>query len=65
MARSTCCFPSGLQKSFGPWTTYGGGGYAIKPSRQVNLSDSYHILLSAGRDIKGKNIFASTSPQWF
>jgi hypothetical protein len=28
---TTCFLPLWLQKSFGPWTTYGGGGYWINP----------------------------------
>ena len=32
-------FPLWLQKSWGPWTTYGGGGYAINPApEQRNYS---------------------------
>jgi hypothetical protein len=103
--------PVWVQKSWGPWTTYGGGGYWINPgagnknywqfggviqreiakaftvgaelfhftkkeeegsSRTgfnvgaiVNLTEDYHILLSAGRDIEGDNRFSSYAAfQW-
>ncbi len=103
--------PLWLQKSWGPWTTYGGGGYWINPGagntnywqagwllqRQlvkaltvgtelfftskkedagssrfafkvgaiVNLTDDYHVLLSAGRDFSGDNLFSSYAAfQW-
>ncbi len=103
--------PIWLQKSFGPWTTYGGAGYWINPGAGntnylqggwlvqraivgaltvggelfyqtkrtddgssrfafnvgaiVNLTENYHVLLSAGRDISGDNTFASYAAfQW-
>ena len=94
-----------FQKSWGPWTTYGGGGYWINQgegnknwwffgwllqreitkqfslgaelfhrtiSREggesgtgfnvgavINLTEDHHILLSAGRDFDGPNLFTS------
>jgi hypothetical protein len=97
--------PLWLQKSYGQWTTYGGGGYWINPGRgnhgwgyfgwqvqrqvlpEVNvgaevfhtttqatdggpetrfnvglvldLSDLQHVLLSAGRGLRGPNEFQS------
>jgi len=48
-------FPVWLQKDFGPWTTYGGGGYWINPGPgnknywfsgillQYNFSDSFYL----------------------
>ncbi len=97
--------PLWLQKSFGAWTTYGGGGPWFDTARQhdhwwyfgwllqrrlgealtigaelfhltprgiggesdtrfnvggiVNLSDTHHLLLSAGRSIVGQNRFQS------
>ena len=103
--------PIWLQKGFGPWTTYGGAGYAINPGTGnsnylqagwlvqreivkaltigtelffqtkrttdgdkrvafnvgsvINLTDDYHLLLSAGRDIKGDNNFIGyAAVQW-
>lgn len=93
--------PVWLQKSWGPWTTYGGGGYWINPGAgkenwvytgwllqrdlskkltlgaevfhrtpdtvggeagtgftgggQVNFTEHYHVLFSAGKDFKGPN----------
>jgi hypothetical protein len=104
-------FPVWFQKSWGPWTTYGGGGYWYHPGEDnknywftgwllqrefskmltigaeifnispkakgetdetgfnvggyLNLSEDYHILFSAGRDIKGPNtLFAYLAFQW-
>ncbi|HAM49949.1 MAG TPA: hypothetical protein DCP92_04370 [Nitrospiraceae bacterium] len=104
-------FPLWLQKSWGPWTTYGGGGYWYHPGDDnknywftgwllqrtffsvltlgaeifntspkakgesdetafnvggyIDLSEEHHILLSAGRDIKGKNtLSAYLAFQW-
>lgn len=97
--------PLWLQKSWGPWTTYGGGGYWINPGTGnknfwqlgwlgqreitksltvgaevfyfgkdindgrdrtgyniggiINLSESHHILVSAGSDIAGDNRFSA------
>jgi Putative MetA-pathway of phenol degradation len=97
--------PLWFQKSWGPWTTYGGGGYWINPgegnkdwwffgwllqreiSEQltvgtelfhrtisheggesstgfnvgavINITENHHILLSAGRDFDGPNLFTS------
>jgi hypothetical protein len=99
--RTQYFLPLWLQKSFGPWTTYGGGGYWINPGvgkkdwwqfgwqvqREINktltlgtelyyktastedgkdatgytfgaiinITESHHILLSAGQDINGPN----------
>ena len=97
--------PLWLQKSWGPWTTYGGGGYWINPGegnkdwwffgwllqREItkqftlgaeifhrtpsqdggdsstgfnvgaifNLTEHHHILVSAGRDFDGPNLFTA------
>lgn len=97
--------PLWVQKSWGPWTTYGGGGYWLHPGHGnrdfwqlgwlgqrditkaltlgaeifyfgkdtddgrdrtgyniggiVNLSDTHHILFSAGSDIAGDNRFSA------
>jgi hypothetical protein len=103
--------PIWIQKSWGPWTTYSGGGWwyhagegnknywftgwllqrdlskmltfwaeifnttpvATGESDEIgsnaggfiNLSENYHILVSAGRDIKGPNtLFAYLAFQW-
>jgi hypothetical protein len=96
-------FPIWLQKSFGRWTTYGGGGYWINPGKDnrnwgfagwllqreitealtlgaeifhetpsekrgesntrlnlggfYNLTDTYHLLFSAGHTIQGPGTF--------
>jgi hypothetical protein len=96
--------PIWLQKTFGSWTTYGGGGYwrnpgpgktdymqaswliqrrlanalsvgtelfyqtkrtvdgaprlAFNVGATVNVTDDHHLLISAGRDIRGGNTFA-------
>jgi len=97
--------PLWIQKSWGPWTTYGGGGYWINPGEGnknwwffgwlvqreitkqftlgaevfhktisheggesstgfnlgaiINLTEQHHILLSAGRDFSGPNLFTA------
>jgi hypothetical protein len=97
--------PLWIQKSWGPWTTYGGGGYWINPgdgnndwwffgwllqreiTKQltvgaeifhrtisheggesgtgfnvggvINLTENHHLLLSAGRDFDGPNLFTA------
>jgi hypothetical protein len=97
--------PLWVQKSWGPWTTYGGGGYWINPGEGnknwwffgwllqreitkqftlgaevfhktisqeggeetngfqvgaiINLTEDHHILLSAGRDFNGPNLFTA------
>jgi hypothetical protein len=97
--------PIWLQKGWGPWQSYGGGGYWINPGdghqdfwflgwqiqREINknltlggeifhqspseiggeshtgfnigaiinITDNHHILMSAGRDIDGPNLFSS------
>lgn len=97
--------PLWFQKSWGPWTTYGGGGYWINQGpgnknwwftgwllqREItkqftlgaeifhrtisreggeestgfqlgaifNLTDNHHILMSAGRDFDGPNLFTA------
>jgi hypothetical protein len=97
--------PLWIQKSWGPWTTYGGGGYWINPGEDnknwwffgwllqreitkkltlggelfhktisheggesstgfnvgaiINLTEDHHILLSAGRDFDGPNLFTA------
>ncbi len=96
--------PIWLQKSWGPWTTFGGGGYWINPGSDnknywfvgwvlqrdllktitlgaelfyttpkikgdsaqtgfnvggiLNFTEDHHLLLSAGRDIHGQNLFS-------
>ncbi len=96
--------PLWLQKSLGPWSSYGGGGYWINPGEGhkdfwflgwqiqreinksldigaeifhespsetegdshtafnigaiINITDNHHILMSAGRDIDGPNLFS-------
>ncbi len=103
--RAQYFLPVWIQKSFGPWTTYGGGGYWINPGagrrnrwqfgwllqRQIvhslavgaeifhftassgdgdastgctlgamiDISESHHLLLSAGRDFHGPGIFSA------
>ena len=103
--------PLWLQKSWGPWTTYGGGGYWINPGAgrknwaytgwllqrdlskkltlgteifhrtpdtidgksgtgftgggQINFTEHYHFLFSAGKDLSGPNKFtAYIALQW-
>jgi len=97
--------PLWLQKGWGPWQTYGGGGYWINPGTGhqdfwflgwqiqreinknltlggevfhqsasevdgdshtafnigaiINITDNHHILISAGRDFDGPNLFSS------
>jgi hypothetical protein len=97
--------PLWLQKSWGPWSSYGGGGYWINPGEghqdfwflgwqvqreinkslaigaeifhqspsetdgdshtgfnigaTINITENHHILMSAGRDIEGSNLFSS------
>lgn len=103
--------PVWLQKSWGPWTTYGGGGYWINPGEgrknwvytgwllqrdlsksltlgaelfhrtpdtvggesgtgftgggQINFTEHYHFLFSAGKDLSGPNkLTAYFALQW-
>ena len=57
-------FPIWLQKSWGPWTTYGGGGYWINPG--PGNKDYWWFGWEAQRDLSksvtvGGEVFAATS----
>jgi len=103
--RAQVLLPIWFQKSWGSWTSYGGGGYWINPGSGnenywfvgwevqrdlsksitlgaemfhvtpsmrgegtrtafnvgtiVNFTEEHHLLLSAGRDIHGRNLFSA------